>query len=449
MEYIFRENEITLIQRQQWLAETSRSRLTLIYGPRRCGKSELAAGALSKVPYIYVTAGGKVPTLAIDEAKRHCYQRVGIEMPESLSTISGFFDVIIGESWTKPLVLVLDEFQEYWKTDKEFCLHLAKKWKAEKAKTNLNLVIICSNQEIIDELFFKQGAPLANQVDEAVEIKPLTITELKDALRSVNLSYTPIDLLALYCTTGGRPGAVRHLFYKGAFTAEAMLELFCSGKDDITHRTETYLYQVLGKNSDTYLSILQLIASGVRTQAEMEFRLGGMIIGGHLAKMENEYELIRKMRPTPCEADSRGVVRYEISDPSVKLWILSNYANRAARFTKENPAFSFPDDFRTELRDLFLARLETEESIASAGTWWRPVARLHKRAQAAPVKSPEERDVDIVAQIRGSKTVILAAVEPSADKFKKEPFLKAVELLRNGSLKGKTLDVRLFTPDDL
>ena len=124
MEYIFRENEITLIQRQQWLAETSRSRLTLIYGPRRCGKSELAAGALSKVPYVYVTAGGKVPTLAIDEAKRHCYQRVGIEMPESLSTISGFFDVIIGESWTKPLVLVLDEFQEYWKTDKEFCLHV-------------------------------------------------------------------------------------------------------------------------------------------------------------------------------------------------------------------------------------------------------------------------------------------------------------------------------------
>lgn len=449
MEYTFRENEITLIKRQQWLSETSRSRLTLIYGPRRCGKSEAAALALSKIPYIYLTAGGKVPVLAIEEAKQHCFNRVGIEMPVSINTITGFFDVIMAESWTKPLVLVLDEFQEYWKTDKEFCLHLVKKWKAEKLKTNLNLVLICSNQEIIDEVFFENGAPLVNQVDEAVEIKPLTISELKDALRSVNRSYSPIDLLALYCTTGGRPGAVRHLFYKGAFTAEAMLDIFCSGKDDITHRTETYLYQVLGKNSDTYLSILQLIASGVRTQAEMEFRLGGMIIGGHLAKMENEYELIRKMRPTPCEADSRGVVRYEISDPSVKLWILQQYANRAARLTGEKPAFRFPDDFRAELRDMFISRLESEESIASVGAWWRPVARLHKRASSAPTKSPEERDVDIVANVRGGKTVILAAVETSADNFKKEPFLKAVELLRNGSLKGKSLDVRLFTPDDL
>ena len=449
MEYIFHENELTLIKRQQWLSETSRSRMTLIYGPKRCGKSEAAASALSNIPYIYVTAGGKVPALAIEEAKQHCLIRAGIEMPESVTSITGFFDVIMAEAWTKPLVLVLDEFQEYWKTDKDFCLHLVKKWKAEKQKTNLNLVLICSNQEIINELFFKNGAPMSNQVDEAIEIKPLSIPELKEALRSVNQSYSPNDLLALYCTTGGRPGAVRHLFSKGAVTAEAMLDIFCGGKDDITHRTETYLYQVLGKNSDTYLSILQLIASGIRTQAEMEFRLGGMIIGGHLAKMENEYELIRKMRPTPCEADSRGVVRYEISDPSVKLWVLLQYANRSARLTGEKPTFRFPDDFQTELRDMFMARLETEDGITSVGAWWHPVARLHKKASSTPAKSSEERDVDIVAYVQGGRKVILAAVETSADKFKKEPFLKAVEMLRNGSLKGKSLDVRLLTPDDL
>lgn len=451
MIFPYHSGEITLIRRQEWLSESSHSRLTLVYGERRAGKTAAVAEALKDIKYIYIAAGGKNPALSLEEAKRHCRHQLGIEITDNVKSLADLFSLLIGESWTKKVVLVLDEFQEYWKSDPDFCRYIAKRWKAEKAKTNMNLILISSNREKTDEIFFKPGGPFINQVDEAVHIGPLSASALKGVLSAANPSYKPLDLLALYCVSGGRPAAVKHFIEGDDLSAEGMIARFSRNNDESALATESFLYRLLGKNSDTYLSILLLVAAGFKTQAEMEQKLGGMIIGGHLAKLENEYELLRKQRPSGGEASSRGVVRYSVADPSVKMWLNYFFADRARRMMPQESDVRFPDDFREELRDLFLSRFSESGDFTEPSSWWYPVGRLSRKPAASSSKSVSEetRDIDIIAGIKGSRKVLVAAVETSAGNFQKEPFLAAVEQLKNSSLKGKSPDIRLFTPDDL
>ena len=199
---------------------------------------------------------------------------------------------------------------------------------------------------------------------------------------------------------------------------------------------------MLGKNSEIYLSILQLLAGGIVSQSELEDRLGGTIIGGHLAKLEKEYELVRKCRPMLAGPASRGVVRYKIADPGLRFWLRYVEAGRADLELGRNAVLlrraqsDYPVFARWALREWFLRKFRQESGYEQLGGEWSP-------AHAG------DKEIDILGFPPRAKRALVGDVELRAEDFEKEPFLARVASLRKGSLKDYVIDARLFTLADM
>lgn len=442
--YPYRTTERDGLQRQLWLSQNDCSRMSVVYGGHFLGKSALVADALAgQGTVLSLSLGGKNDFLALKEYKRHCGKGLGVFIPRSIGSLEELFDFLSDEAWKKTFSLVLDNFQEVPKRYPEFCQHLARKWRSEAKRTKMNLVLICGDESAAEEMFFADGAPLKGLGAAGYKINPLGIDFLRDMLPA---GAAPEDVLAFWQFTGGRPDAVRIALKNEAVTKQQLLDLFMEADSPLANFCEKSLYSLLGKNSDTYLSILQLVACGVKAQAELEQRLGGMIIGGHLAKLENEYQMLRKSRPLLGSPDSRGVVRYSLADPSLALWFRLLYADGGAGVQ----ASSVLDNYiKEDLKGYLIEKFNQEGVFTSVGSYWEASARVSKKKLAAKVVAEEKEPdyIDIVA-LKGKKAMV-AAVCPNATDFKKEPFFKQVDTLKNGPLKGYTLDPRLFTIQDV
>lgn len=452
--YPYKEKEAEELQRQLWLSQNDGSRMNLVYGKHGMGKSALVQSALSgQGPVVNLPLGGKIDNLALEEYSACCAKQLNIFVPYSIHSFEELLDFLFSEAWKKAFSLVLDNFQEAPKRYPTLCAHLAKKWRSEAKRTKMNLVLICGDLQAADSIFFADDAPLRNLPGATFLIEPVGL----DLLKKIQQEAAPSalnreDNLAFYQFTGGRPEAVRLAIECGAVTKKKLLAAFLKEDSPLVRLCEKSIYSLLGKNSDTYLSILQLVATGVQSQAEMEQHLGGIIIGGHLAKLENEYQMLRKQRPLLSSPDSRGVVRYRLQNPGLNMYFRLRFANGGV--SEENEASTILNNFlKDDLKEYLLEKISESGVFTTIGSDWAASARISKKKPASAKQVAGEEDVeasankDIVA-LKGKKAMV-AAVCPSEDAFNKEPFLKQIEALKKGPLKGYTIDARLFTIADV
>ena len=175
---------------------------------------------------------------------------------------------------------------------------------------------------------------------------------------------------------------------------------------------------------------MQLLAQGLVSQAELEDKLGGIIIGGPLAKLEKDYELVRKCRPMLAGPASRGVVRYELSDPGLRFWLRNADALRAdlelgrLDVLKKHALKDFKQEAKTALREWFLRKFQQESGYKEIGGEW------------APVSAGPTTEIDILGFPPRAKRVLVGSVALRPEDFAKEPFLEKVASLRKGSRKN-------------
>ena len=73
---------------------------------------------------------------------------------------------------------------------------------------------------------------------------------------------------------------------------------------------------------------MTLIASSKTSRTEMESILGGSV-GGFLDRLENEYQIIEKVKPIFAKPNSRKI-KYQIKDNFLNFWFRFIYKNRSA-----------------------------------------------------------------------------------------------------------------------
>ena len=443
--YPYRDTERDGLQKQLWLSENVSSRMSIVTGRHSLGKTALVLEALRGGKVLYFQLGGRQNAHALEEYKTHSAEALGQFVPRSIKSLEELFDFLCNLAWEKQFSVVLDNYEEAAGRYPDFSAHLVRKWRQEAKKTKMNLVVIS-----------EEDPPFKGMADASFKVEPLRTDLLKELQAScADAPLKPEDVLAFYLFTGGRPDVVRCCLARKAVTKEALLELLVEDESPLTRFSEAAVFDLLGKNADTYLSILQLIANGVKSQAELERRLGGIIIGGHLAKLENEYKLLRRSRPLLSRADSRGVVRYAFADTSIALWcrlIFSRNTTELLLGPEERKAKAearLSGVLREGLRDYFIDKFTREGVFTSVGADWAASARISKKNSrlADDEPRPQEDGVDIVA-LKGKKAMA-ASVQLRAEDFRKEPFFRQVDALAAGPLKGYAIDSRLFTLADV
>lgn len=462
-----RDAEIKLLQRQLWLSREQRSRMTVLTGRHGSGKTSLVAQAFAGEPFLYFRLGGKMESLLLKDYIGQVRQRLDLYVPAQVLTFDLLLSFIFDSAYKRPITLVIDHFDEWSVRHPDFPAYVRELWDNNRRGSHLNLVLISENSAVTSRLFDEEDAPLVNADDCRITLDYYSPGQLKRLLLAHNAERTSEDLLALYMTTGGMPMLVAAVLAATDGSKEQIYRYLLHRGSPLHTQARAVLDKALGKNSEVYLSILQLIATGVNTQSDIEDQLGGIIVGGHLAKLETEYELITKMRPVLAGKASRNVVRFRITDMFLSFWLKYIEANRAmVNLDGSDQVVAWAlADFETAgqraLTQYLMRKFSSENGLSEIGGDWAPVKPSHsfarrrdyylqrRRGEQPVATGPVSHAIAIIALDHKRKKALVADVCLHAESFQKTPFLDRLAELKKGPLKGYVIDSRVFTLEDM
>lgn len=444
MRFYNRESEIAELLRIRELAYTRNSRMTVLTGRRRIGKTSLIRRAFadSDTPMLYFFVGRKTEAALADDFAAEVRAKLGY-VPEGLRTVTAVMRYLLEQAKARPLTVAIDEFQEFMNVNSTVFSDLQNLWDTYRYDTHMNLLLSGSVQSMMQRIFTDAHQPLFGRADNIINLRPFRIAVLKEILGDYNPAYSADDLLALYTITGGIPKYVELLCDNGHLTAEAMLRFTASSMSPFIDEGRHLLITEFGREYGTYFSVLLCIARGYTSQADITAALGGVSIGGHLERLENPYNVIAKYRPILSKPGSRSVVRYRICDNFLQYWFrfiernrtmveIDNYADLQALILRDYPTYS-----GIILERYFRQKLMEEGGYRDIGSWWE--ARAGKAAN----------EIDIVALRTDGHSALVAEVKRNAANYRPEAFMAKVEHLRTKVLAHYDIDTRLLTMEQM
>ena len=325
MKFYNRNNELDLLGRV--LAQSKEeSRMTVIMGRRRIGKTELARKC-GDTTLLYFFVARKTEALLCQDFVREAEEKLGIPLgwPSSFSEL---FRFLLQYSAQHPFTLIIDEFQDFQKINPSVFSEIQREWDLYKATARMNLIISGSVFTLMKRIFEDAGEPLFGRANQKMLLKPFSTEVLKEILADYNPDYTKEDLLSLYAITGGIAWYVALMMDNGKCTRESMLGYMTEENSPFIGEGKNILVEEFGTDYAMHFSILTCIASGLKTRGEIEAQLKTENIGSYLVRLEKYYGLIEKNLPIFSKETAKKV-RYRLSDNFLTLWFRFFYKYQA------------------------------------------------------------------------------------------------------------------------
>lgn len=426
MKFYNRTSELDELRRIQKLSFEDHSRLTVITGRRRIGKTSLVMNAIDGTPWVYLFVGRKSEASICAEFTANISKSLDCYVPVEIKSFRSLFHFLMEKAENRPFNLIIDEFQEFYNINASIYSDMQNIWDQYRHKTKMNL-IVC-------------GSVYSGRADNIIKLSAFDLTTLKDIMKDFHPQYTNDDLLALYAFTGGVPKYVELFCENVTLSVDEMIHFMVRQNSSFTEEGKHLLIEEFGKNFATYFSILSAISGGINTQPTIEAALGDKNIGGHIKRLIGDYNIIVRLRPLLAKEGSQ-TVRYEIQDNFLRFWF--NYFDRH-RSLIEIKNFDglnsiIKNDYSTYsgkiLETYFKQKFAESMKYRVIGSWWEP-----KGAQ---------NEIDIVALDLEKNKAIAVEVKRNKKNFKEELFLAKVEHLKNKVLPNYTIETLCLSLEDM
>ncbi len=440
MKFYNRTKELAELRRIQNLSFTDHSRLTVLTGRRRIGKTSLIMKAVEDTPTIYLFVGRKNEATLCTEFITTISQSLDTFVPSEIQTFRSLFQYLMEIATNKAFNLVIDEFQEFYNINESVYSDMQNIWDQYRNKTKMNLVVSGSIYSLMQKIFQDSKEPLFGRADNIIKLSAFDLTTLKEIMTDHRPSYTNDDLLALYSFTGGVPKYVELFCDNGMLSVDEMIEFMIRDNSSFTDEGKNLLIEEFGKNYATYFSILSAISGGINTQPEIESALGNKSIGGQLKRLIEDYNIIVRQRPILAKEGTQAV-RYEIQDNFLHFWF--NYFDRH-RSLIEIKNFQglqkiVTDDYTTYtgqmLERYFKQQFAESFQYKDIGSWWELKGNLN--------------EIDIVALKLEKNHAVVVEVKRQKKNFKPELFASKVEHLKNKVLPKYNIESRCLGLEDM
>ncbi len=408
MKFYNREKELQNLKDIQ-ISSLESSKMTVIVGRRRIGKTKLIKEAYKEKVYLFVSK--KNETLLCAEFVDIIEATLEVKVFGEFKSFKNLFEYLMNLSITTPFTLVIDEFQEFLQINSSVYSDMQNIWDEYKDKSKMNLVLSGSIYSLMKKIFEDKKEPLFGRANNKIHLKSFTVDTLKKILKENYPMYENKDLLSFYILTGGVAKYVEIFVEKKAFSFEQQLDIIFDDFSLFLEEGKNLLIEEFGKEYTTYFSILSLIASSKTARTEIESVLEKNI-GGYLEKLEKDYTLIRKVKPIFAKEGSR-TVKYEIIDNYFNFWFRFIYKYRSAieienyEFVKDIVKRDFSVYSGRFLEKYFLEKIKLEKQYSKIGTYWEKanqneidivaINELDKKAFICEVKiNPKKIDIDIL-----------------------------------------------------
>ena len=319
-----REREMQQLQEMQRQAYEDYSRVVVLTGRRRVGKTSLVYRLMEETkeeaPGLYFFVGRKTEASLVRTFCEEVREKLGEYVPEGMTSFRSLMQFLMEIGKRRQFTLFIDEFQEFDNVNPGVFSDLQELWDKYKKETKVCLIVSGSLFRMMEKIFKDEEQPLFGRDDCTIKLQPFTTATMRELLGDYKADYTNEDLLALWTITGGVARYIEILMNNHCTNVRKMLHYVCgSGDSFFIDEGRSVLVQEFGKQYGTYFSILDQIAHGDVTQSEIESALGVKSLGGQLKVLEEKYGIVRKKRPVGAKEGSQ-TVRYEIGDNFFRFW---------------------------------------------------------------------------------------------------------------------------------
>jgi AAA+ ATPase superfamily predicted ATPase len=440
MKFYDRTNELAELQRIRELAFTDSSRMTVITGRRRIGKTSLVMKSIEGTPTVYLFVGRKNESTLCAEFAPEIARALDVFVPEEIRTFRSLFQYMMELATHRAFNLVIDEFQEFLNINESVYSDMQNIWDSYRTRSRMNLIVSGSVYSMMQKIFQDKKEPLFGRADNIIKLSAFDLATLKEIMHDYHPKYTNDDLLALYTFTGGVPKYVELFCDNRMLSVGEMIGFMVRENSSFTDEGKHLLVEEFGKNYATYFSILSVISGGVNTQPEIEAALGGKSVGGHLKRLIEDYDLLVRVRPILAKEGTQAV-RYEIKDNFLRFWF--NYFDRQRSLIeiKNFKALQtiIREDYPTYsgliLERYFKQQFAESLEYRDIGSWWEP--------------KDVSNEIDIVALRLEKNKAIAAEVKRQKKNFKPELMAAKVEHLKHKILPRFTIETRCLSLEDM
>lgn len=372
MKFYNRENELEILTKADKF-KSEKSIMTMLIGRRRIGKTTLALQSFSKDKVLYFFVSKKSEQLLCEEFIDELINKLEIKVFGKLTKFEELFEYILELGKTKTFTLIIDEFQEFFKINESIYSSIQKLWDLNKNKTNIHFITCGSVYSLMKKIYEDKNEPLFGRCDFKIDLKSFKVSVLKEILKDNN-SYSNENLLDFYLLTGGVAKYIELFSLHKSFDLNSMIDTIIEPNSIFLDEGRNRLIEEFGKEYGTYFSILSLIASSKTSRSEIESILEKNI-SGHLSRLENDYSIIKSIKPINAKPNSK-VQKYEIIDNFLAFWfrfifkyqslIEAESFDRLKEIIKRDIS-TFKGRF---LEKLFIELLKEKQTFTNIGSYW-------------------------------------------------------------------------------
>ena len=222
MRFFDREEEIATLRDIREKSQAS-AKFTVITGRRRVGKTQLVKRAMEDRPYLYLYVSRKSEKDLCQGFQAEMAEVLGLNLVGRAEKFEMLFKAVVEESKRRPITLILDEFQEFYRVNPSVFSAMADIWDSAAKESRLNLIVCGSVNRLINKIFKDQSEPLYGRCTGFMHVNPFGISVLKEILGEYSPKFTQDDLLALWTMTGGVARYVEQLMDDGAVTRDKIV----------------------------------------------------------------------------------------------------------------------------------------------------------------------------------------------------------------------------------
>lgn len=441
MKFYNREREIAKLKEVREQAYNDHSRLTVVTGRRRIGKTSLVRKAMEEEPFIYLFVSRKNEASLCSGYCKEIAVKLNVFVP-TITTFQEVFAFLMQQGENRSFTLVIDEFQEFVHINPSIYSDIQNYWDQYRLKTHVNFIVSGSVYSLMTQIFQHYHEPLFGRADVMLKLSPFSLPVLKEIMADYAPSYTNDDLLALYMVTGGIPKYVELLVDSKALSVKKIIHCVCDADSPFKEEGKHLLIDEFGKQYGTYFSILDAISNGINTQGAIASVLGGMSIGGQLKKLEETYELIRKLRPILAKKGTQ-TVRYEISDLFLNFWFRYMEGNRTLIEMNQFEVLEkmIASDYTTYsgkvLEKYFKQQFVESHEYREIGSYWEAK------------KGKEQCEIDLIALRLTKERAVAVEVKRQRKEFNPEAFAEKVQHLKDKVLPKYEIEQICLTLEDM
>ena len=440
MKFYNRTSELSELQRIQKLSFSDCSRLTVVTGRRRIGKTSLIMKSVESLPTVYLFVGRKSEATLCSEFIPIISQSLDTFVPVEIHTFRTLFQFLMELSTKRSFNLVIDEFQEFYNIKESVYSDMQNIWDTYRKKSKMNLIVSGSIYSLMQKIFQHKKEPLFGRADNIIKLSAFDLSTLKEIMLDHFPGYTNDDLLALYSITGGVPKYVELFCDNGALKKDKMIEFMVRENSPFTDEGKNLLIEEFGKNYATYFSIMSAISGGINTQPSIVTALGDKSIGGQIKRLIEDYNIITRQRPILAKEGSQ-TVKYEIQDNFLRFWF--NYFDRHRSMIEIKNFVGLQSiiksDYQTYsgimLERYFKQQFAESMEYRAIGSWWEPKGY--------------QNEIDIVALKLEKNRAVAAEVKRLKKNFKPELLSAKVEHLKHKLLPKYKIEMLCLSLEDM